>query len=136
MAVATSEAGGSTGGGGAQPTLLPSWWQIGVVQAVIALVVVGIWRGRRLGPILTEPLPVTVRASETVEGHGRLYHRLAARDRAAEALRTATRQRLSRSFGAADDPEVLAEAVARRTARSPNEISRLLAGPAPARTTN
>jgi hypothetical protein len=132
MAAATSEAGGSTGGGATQPTLLPSWWQIGVVQAVVALVVVCIWRGRRLGPILTEPLPVTVRASETVEGHGRLYYRLAAGDRAAEALRKATRQRLSRSFGAADDPVVLSDAVARRTARSPAEISRLLTGPAPA----
>ena len=36
----------------APPRLLPVWWQIGVVQAFVALVVVGIWRGRRLGPIL------------------------------------------------------------------------------------
>jgi hypothetical protein len=134
MATAAPDAGGTAGGGGtaSEPTLLPSWWQLGIVQAVVALVVVGIWRGRRLGPILTEPLPVTVRASETVEGHGRLYYRLAARDRAAEALRTATRQRLSRAFGAADDLETLAEAVARRTARSPGEINTLLAGSAPA----
>ena len=53
----------------------------------MAFLVVGVWRGRRLGPIMTEPLPVTVRAAETVEGHGRLYHRLNARDRAANALR-------------------------------------------------
>ena len=131
MATHTRETGGSAGGG-TQPTLLPRWWQIGIVQAAVALAVVGIWRGRRLGPILTEPLPVTVRASETVEGHGRLYYRLAARERAGEALRTATRVRLSRSFGAADDPVVLADAVVRRTARSPAEISRLLTGPAPA----
>ena len=131
MATRTPETGGSTGGG-QEPTLLPSWWQIGVVQAAVALIVVGIWRGRRLGPILSEPLPVTVRASETVEGHGRLYYRLAARDRAAEALRTATRLRLSRSFGTADDPGVLADAVARRTARSPTEISQLLGAPVPA----
>ena len=117
----TPEAGGSTGGGGTQPTLLPSWWQIGVVQAVVALVVVGIWRGRRLGPILTEPLPVTVRASETVEGHGRLYYRLGARDRAAEALADgdpATTQpilrrcRRSRGAGRGDCP---ADRRARRT---------------------
>ena len=71
----------------APPRLLPAWWQIGVVQAFVALVVVGIWRGRRLGPILSERLPVRVRAAETVEGHGRLYYRLNARDQAAEALR-------------------------------------------------
>jgi hypothetical protein len=131
MATHAPEGGGPTGGG-QEPTLLPGWWEIGVVQAAVALIVVGIWRGRRLGPILTEPLPVTVRASETVEGHGRLYYRLAARDRAAAALRTATRLRLSRSFGVADDSGVLTEAIARRTARSPSEISRLLSGPAPA----
>ncbi len=83
------------------PTLLPPWWQIAVVQAFLGLVVVGIWRGRRLGPILVEPLPVAVRAAETVEGHGRLYHRLGARDRAAEALRSGTRARLGRAYGSA-----------------------------------
>ena len=55
------------------PTLLPAWWQMAMVQFFVAFVVAAIWRGRRLGPIMTEPLPVTVRASETVEGHGRLY---------------------------------------------------------------
>ena len=73
------------------PTLLPAWWQMAMVQFFVAFVVAAIWRGRRLGPIMTEPLPVTVRASETVEGHGRLYHRLNARDRAAESLRTGSR---------------------------------------------
>jgi hypothetical protein len=132
MATGAREADGTAGGRGGQPTLLPSWWEIGVVQAAVALVVVGIWRGRRLGPILTEPLPVTVRASETLEGHGRLYYRLTARDRAAEALRAATRQRLGRSFGIANDPAALVDAMARRTARTPIEISRLLTGPPPA----
>ena len=32
-----------------------------------------LWRARRLGRVVAEPLPVVVRASETVEGLGRLY---------------------------------------------------------------
>ncbi|MET0695569.1 MAG: DUF4350 domain-containing protein [Propionibacteriaceae bacterium] len=114
------------------PTLLPAWWQMAVVQAFLALVAVGIWRGRRLGPILVEPLPVTVRASETVEGHGRLYFRLGARERAAEALRTAARERLSRSFGHHDDPEQLSEVLASRTGQDVRSVQYLLDGPPPA----
>ena len=40
-----------------------------------------------------------VRASETVEGRGRLYRSRRARDRAADALRTATLQRLLPRLG-------------------------------------
>ena len=73
------------------PSLLPPWWPIALAQAAVAFLVAAVWRGRRLGPIMTEPLPVTVARAETVEGHGRLYHRLNAYDRAAEALRAGSR---------------------------------------------
>ena len=116
----------------AEPTLLPPWWSMAAVQAGLAVVVLGIWRGRRLGPLLAEPLPVTVRASETVEGHGRLYYRIGARDRAAEALRAGTRTRLGAVFGHAEHPEILAGVVAARTGRDPRQVRHLLAGPAPA----
>ena len=43
----------------------------------------------RSDPLVAEDLPVVVRASETVEGRGRLYRSRRARDRAADALRTA-----------------------------------------------
>ena len=43
------------------------------IQLAVAVVAAAAWRARRLGPLVTEPLPVVVRASETVEGHGRLY---------------------------------------------------------------
>ncbi len=108
------------------PSLLPPWWQIALVQCAVAFVVVAIWRGRRLGPILSEPLPVRVRAAETVEGHGRLYSRLNARDRAAEGLRAGAIARLSRAFGHAEDPDALSAAVARRTGRDPAEVRRFL----------
>jgi hypothetical protein len=113
-------------GAGDSPGLLPPWWEIALVQCAVAFAVVAIWRGRRLGPILSEPLPVRVRAAETVEGHGRLYFRLSARDRAADALRGGAIRRLSTAFGHSDDPDALSEAVGRRTGRNPAEVRQLL----------
>ena len=120
------------------PGLLPTWWAPMIVQAFIALIVVGVWRGRRLGPILREPLPVTVRASETVEGHGRMYARIRARDRAAEALRAGVRGRLARAYGqpvaavpTEDEVIALSAAIAARTGRGAPDVRRLLAGPPP-----
>ena len=63
------------------------------------MLLVALWKGRRIGPLVAERLPVVVRASETVEGRGRLYRSRRARDRAADALRTATLQRLLPRLG-------------------------------------
>ncbi|OON72129.1 DUF4350 domain-containing protein [Streptomyces tsukubensis] len=76
--------------------LLPSGWLWGTLQLVIAAALAAVWRGRRLGPLVPENLPVAVRASETVEGRARLYEKANARERAATALRTAARTRLAR----------------------------------------
>jgi hypothetical protein len=108
------------------PGLLPAWWPIALAQAAVAFGILAVWRGRRLGPIMTEPLPVTVRAAETVEGHGRLYHRLNAYDRAASALRTGVVGRLSRAYGHADDPLALSAVLARRTGLDPVQVRRML----------
>jgi hypothetical protein len=116
----------SPGAESAPPGLLPAWWPIALAQAAVAFVVVAVWRGRRLGPIMTEPLPVAVRASETVEGHGRLYHRLNAYDRAARALRAGTVGRLSRAYGHADDPLALSAVLADRTGLDSRQVRRML----------
>ena len=77
-----------------------------------------LWRARRLGPLVTERLPVAIRASETTEGRARLYRKANARDRAAAALRSATRTRLAPLIGVpprgAHAPDVLLPAVAAR----------------------
>ena len=75
---------------------------------------------------MTEPLPVTVRAAETVEGHGRLYHRLNAYDRAAGALRSGVIGRLSGAYGHADDPLALSAVLAERTGLDPSQVRRML----------
>jgi hypothetical protein len=104
-------------------------WQLCVVVLLVAL-----WKGRRPGPLVAEDLPVVVRASETVEGRGRLYRSRRARDRAAEALRTATVQRLLPRLGlgpGAPAPAVITT-VAQRSGADPGFIAYHLFGPPPA----
>ena len=78
---------------------------------------VALWKGRRIGPLVAEQLPVVVRASETVEGRGRLYRSRRASDRAADALRTATLQRLPPRLGLGPnaDPAAVVQTVAQRS---------------------
>ncbi|MGB3482517.1 MAG: DUF4350 domain-containing protein [Mycobacterium sp.] len=104
-------------------------WQLWLVVGLVAL-----WKGRRLGPLVPERLPVVVRASETVEGRGRLYRSRRARDQAAEALRTATLQRLTPrlGLGARTAPATVVQAVAQHTATDPNTVHHTLFGPTPA----
>jgi hypothetical protein len=83
---------------------------------------------------VTEPLPVVVRSAELVEGHGRLYARAGARDRAAAALRHATSVRLAARLGLprGAPADQVAVAVAPVVGRSPAETAGILAGPPPA----
>jgi hypothetical protein len=103
--------------------LIPDGVGFGLLQLAIAVALLALWRARRLGPVVTEPLPVVVRAAETVEGRARLYRRAGAADHAGEALRQATRDRLRAKLGTPD----LAAEVARRTGR--HDIDTLLHGP-------
>ncbi len=106
----------------------------GAAQLLVVVVVVALWRARRLGRVVSEPLPVVVRASEAVEGRGRLYRAAGARGQAAEALRAATRDRLSRRVGAGlgTDRQALVQVVAERSGTDPSEMDTLLYGAAPA----
>jgi hypothetical protein len=108
--------------------VVPSLWLLAFT--VIALMW---WRGRRIGKLATEPLPVVVRAVETTRSRGRMYRRADDRPYAAAALRTAARRRLADHLrlgrGAAED-EVIG-AVARHLGRREEEIGALLAVQAP-----
>jgi hypothetical protein len=122
---------GNTGSGGSTErsflALVPWPAYLILIQLAVAVALAAVWRARRLGPLIAERLPVVVRASETVEGHGRLYQARRARDRAAAELRAAARDRISRLTGTDPDPRVLAA----RTEQDPDTITRLLSGPAP-----
>jgi hypothetical protein len=112
--------------------LLPHWLHLVRWQLLVAAGVLALWRGRRLGRVVLERLPVVVRASETVEGHGRMYQAAGARGTAAEALREAARRSLTRlAHGGTVTPEVLVDLVAARSPREPVAVQRLLYGPTP-----
>lgn len=104
-----------------------------IFQLCLAVALIALWKGRRLGPLVAERIPVVVRASETVEGRGRLYRSRRARDRAADALRTATLQRILPRLGLANnaEPPAIVSAVAQRCGQYPQTLAHTLFGPPP-----
>jgi hypothetical protein len=98
-----------------------------------AILMTALWRGRRLGPVVAEPLPVIVHAAETTEGRARLYRRSRARDRAAAALRESAlgKLRLAHGIGRRAEPAAVVATVAARTGRDPAGLHYLLYGPPP-----
>ncbi|RFA08462.1 hypothetical protein B7R54_03900 [Subtercola boreus] len=108
--------------------LTPGWVTPLVVLLVAVFLAAALWRGRRLGPVVVENLPVIVRGSETVTGRARLYTRSNARSRALDALRIGTVTRLCGLLGlprTAALPEIIA-AVAASTASPPAELAEVL----------
>ena len=91
------------------PSVVPAWFGPAMLLLASAVVVLGIARGRRLGPVVTEPLPVVVRASETTTSRARLYRRSRDRARMTAILRTATTTRLRSALAA--DPGAPVEAL-------------------------
>ena len=119
-------------------SLLPPWLYPSLGLLLASTVLLVLWRGRRLGPLATEPLPVVVKAIETTRSRGRLYLKAGDRAHAAEALRTATRQRLTEHLrlGADADPHVVLGGVVRHLAHHPgrteDELTHLIGASAPA----
>ncbi|MFE6070706.1 DUF4350 domain-containing protein [Streptomyces sp. NPDC056525] len=117
-------------------SLIPSGWLWGTLQLAIAALLAAIWRARRLGPLVTERLPVALRASEATEGRARLYRKANARDRAASVLRTATRTRIAPLLGVAiqdaHSADRLLPALSARLPETTADPRHLLFGPAPA----
>lgn len=128
-------AGDDTGGESSFLDLIPSGWLWGTLQLALAAALAAVWRSRRLGPLVTERLPVAIRASESTEGRALLYRKANARDPAADALRAATRTRLAPLTGVpardAHTSAALLPAVSARLTTSDHDLSTLLFGPAP-----
>ena len=121
----------SAGEGVTLTSLLPRWTFPGLWVVGLALVAVVVWRGRRLGALATEPLPVVVRAVETTRSLGRLYRRAGDRAHAAASLRRSARTRCAERLrlGSRFDPAGLVREVARRTGRPETEVAHLLHPP-------
>jgi hypothetical protein len=113
--------------------LMPAGIPWAVLMAGLTVVLVAFWRGRRLGPVVVEKLPVVVRAAETVEGRGQLYRARRARARAADSLRAGTIDRLTPRLGlysGADRHQIVA-ALAVRTGEDQQRVGGALYGPPP-----
>jgi hypothetical protein len=129
---------GESSGGATIFDLIPDRVMWIVLQLCLVVLLVALWKGRRIGPLVAERLPVVVRASETVEGRGRLYRSHRAGDRAADALRTATLQRLLPRLGLGPDadPAAIVAAVVARIGGDPEFVRHTMFGPPPATDTD
>ena len=121
------------GGQQSLTSLLPHAVWPTVAAAALVLLLLAAWRGRRLGRVVVEPLPVVVRASETTEGRARLYQRARATDTAAAHLRTAAVARLTARLALprGSGPAAVVAAVSARTGRPAESMSALLYGRSP-----
>lgn len=110
-------------------SLLPPWIGPGLAVVLFSTLLLVLWRGRRLGPLASEPLPVVVKAIETTRSRGRLYRRSGDRGHAAQTLRSATRVRAAvrLRLGAGTDEATVVREIARHTGRSESDISGLIA---------
>jgi hypothetical protein len=127
--------GSKPGGGSVEPSadFLPPGTGTALYALAIAVLIAAIWRGRRMGPLVTEALPVVVPSSETTRGRARLYRRARAYGRASASLRAAAAERMGRRLGVprGGDAATLIRAVARATGREPVAVERLVYGPPP-----
>jgi uncharacterized protein DUF4350 len=128
---------GSAAGDESTASILPGWVLPALLELLFAGLLLALWRGRRLGPPVIEPLPVVVRAAEAVEGRSRLYRRAQARDRAADALRSGALARMvprlaiDSPTGGEPPPDAVVAAIAARSGRPDAAVHATLYGPPP-----
>lgn len=136
---------------GAQPTVI--WWLptphytgseslvsllpdgVWPLLAAVAVIVIAlaVWQGRRLGPVVAEPLPVAVLARETTEGRARIYQRFHTRSQAAAHLRAVAADAIITRLGLPPTASAggVADAVAQSTGRQAVDVIAVLYGPPP-----
>jgi hypothetical protein len=106
--------------GGGDTTLIdlvpPRIWQ-GLLLLLVAATLGLLWRGRRLGPPVTDRLPPVVPAAELARSVADLLQRAGSRDGAARQLRANARRDVGARLGApaGTEPAALAELLAGRT---------------------
>ncbi|MEU8231171.1 DUF4350 domain-containing protein [Actinoplanes sp. NPDC048967] len=107
----------------------PAVWATLALLALAALALAAA-SARRLGAPVAEPLPVRVRAAETVRGLGGLYQRAGARSTSLATLQGAARARLAEHYGLpADVPaDEVAERVAATVGQPVLEVRHMLSG--------
>lgn len=109
----------------------PRWVGPATWSLVVTVLLLMLWRGRRLGRIVPEQLPVSVPAAETALARAQLYRRARDTVRTTEILRIATRRRIAPALGLspAAPPDAVSAATAKATGRHIREVHDVLAGP-------
>lgn len=115
-------------GGATLWELVPLGVRWSLAPLALALLLFALWRGRRMGALVPESLPVVVRATETTEGRAGLYQSGKARDRAVSALREGFLERSVPKLGLRSDagPDAVVAAVAARSGDDPQTLRPLL----------
>ena len=125
--------GGDVADGTEDPvSLLPLPVKLALAQLVGAFLLYLWWRSRRLGPPVSERLPVEIAGSELVAAVGDLLRRRGNPQRAAATVRADTRRVLAERLGLGLDPApgALVEIVAARTGRPADQVGAALYGAA------
>ncbi|HEX3540550.1 MAG TPA: DUF4350 domain-containing protein [Acidimicrobiales bacterium] len=106
----------------------------GLVQVVLALVLLALWRARRLGRPVAETPMVELPGSELVVAVGHLLEQGGRRDDAAAILRGTLRREILDRLGVPPTagPDAVADVVAARTGLDRAMVLATIAGPAPA----
>lgn len=114
-------------------SLIPRWIVPGLWLAALSGLALIFWRGRRLGPLASEPLPVVIKAIETTRSRGRLYRRAGDRAHAAAALRQAARSRAAERLrlGRGTPEDTLIRDLSRHLGRTEAEVAALVGTHAP-----
>ncbi|PWH05155.1 hypothetical protein DEO23_13810 [Brachybacterium endophyticum] len=120
-----------------QPSLLdrlPDFALPLALWACLVAIAVLLALSRRLGPVVLEPLPVSVRARELTVGRAHLLHRADGHQAAARSLRAATSLRLASRLGVRreDRLDTLVAALLPHTSLTASQLHELL-GPTPVR---
>ncbi|MEP7160332.1 MAG: DUF4350 domain-containing protein [Dermatophilaceae bacterium] len=106
----------------------PPWFAPLVLALGGTVAATMLWRGRRLGRLVTEPLPVVVQAYETTLARGQLYRRARDPGHAGGILVRASRTRLlaALKLPATSDVHHVARAAAGATGRHTTDVAALL----------
>jgi len=125
---------GSSGGGSTLADLFPPWLWAGIGMLALAGLAFAFAAARRLGPPVSEPLPVAARINETIEGRGRLYGRTKDRSAALKILQAAAieRVRIAGGLPPGAAPNDIIAAVATYLNIGADEVAHILYGAAPA----
>lgn len=105
----------------------PTWYAAAGLALALAFAWFAIYRGRRFGKLVAEPLPVVVPAHESDLGRARLYQRGRSHGHAAQALRAGAIDRLigRGALRASANRSQIVAALSSVTGRPPGEVDEL-----------